>query len=123
MVSALNHPPPAPGPIAGLLLARAGQAWRNGEGSAAEALCREALARTPDHRLALWLLSRLRLEAGDDAGAESLVARIVALNRDDIQANQDLAVQSLDRIDGMDPGAVMGWKVHVSQHVGFRLIH
>ena len=41
---------------------------------------------------------------------------------DDVGAAFDLLVQALQRIRGMDLGPVLGWEVHVRQHVGLALV-
>ena len=47
---------------------------------------------------------------------------LVGEDSDDIGAAFDLAVQPLQRVGGVDFGAVLGGEVHIGEHVGLRLI-
>ena len=66
--------------------------------------------------LLVILLQQDRADQSSDRG-------FVRKNADHVDAPLDLAVQSLDRISGMDLGAVLGWKVREGQHIGLRVVH
>ncbi len=90
-----------PGPDVGRPLRpaieRALAAWRQGSDDVAEALCLETLELLPHQPELLWMLSRLRGAAGEDAAVIALLGRLVALDPNHLAATQDLALRQVRR--------------------------
>ena len=61
----------------------------------------------------------LEQDCPDEAGDGGLVGK----DADDIGAPLDLAVQSFERVGGMQLGPVSGREVHVGQHIGLGFVH
>ncbi len=76
---------------------RALAAWRQGSDDVAEQLCLETLELLPHQPELLWMLSRVRDAAGEDAAAIVLLGRLVALDPNHLAATQDLALRQLRR--------------------------
>src|SRR3546814_13445541 len=61
----------------------------------------------------------LQQQGADQAGDGGLVGK----DPDHLAAALDLAVEALERVGGMELGAVLGREAHVGQHIGLGIVH
>jgi tetratricopeptide (TPR) repeat protein len=84
--------PPVASEQASLLVGRATEALASGNAAAAETLCLNALDVAPRLPGALWILYQIRNRAGQQQAATALLKRLVALQPNDVDATQELAM-------------------------------
>jgi TPR repeat protein/Tfp pilus assembly protein PilF len=81
------------------LVGRARRAFAGGDATAAEKLCINVLDVAPRVRDALWILYQIRKRAGPELAAVALLQRLVAVDPNNVEAAQELALILFQRND------------------------
>jgi len=93
------------------LVERAMSAHRQGAIETAERLCLDVLELAPDRAGALAILCQIRRDHGNHVAAEALMQRIVALDRNNFGATNEITLMLLDR------GAIQEAEIHARNAV------